>query len=250
MKNLSSLNDTIVAVSTPVGEGGIGIVRMSGRGSFSIADKIFRSKEGKVPSRLKSYTTHYGHIVDTGENREVIDEVIVTIMRSPRSYTKEDTVEINCHGGMVPLKRILELVLSLGARLAEPGEFTKRAFLNGRIDLAQAESVLDIIKAKTDASLRAAMGQLEGALSKKVKSLRGELVDLASHVEGSIDFPEEDIEILSDCRLKERICDIIYELKELIKTADRGTVLREGVRTVICGRPNVGKSSIMNSFLK
>lgn len=247
----SSVVDTIVAISTPVGEGGIGIVRLSGKESLPVADKIFRSKDGKVPSKLKSFTTHYGHILDGSRSgSDIIDEVILTIMRSPRSYTKEDIVEINCHGGIVPLRKVMELVLSFDVRLAEPGEFTKRAFLNGRIDLAQAESVLDIIKAKTDRSLHAAMGQLEGELSSQIRKLRNRLLDLASHIEVSIDFPDEDVESFSGFDLEVCIKEIIGTLNDLVESAERGVVLRDGVRTVICGRPNVGKSSLMNSLLR
>lgn len=254
MKN--NLDDTIAAISTPAGEGGIGIVRLSGRDSLSIADKIFKSKDKKCPSGFKSYTVHYGHIIHCPcsntqkKDRETIDEVLLTVMRAPKTYTKEDIVEINCHSGIVPLRKILDLVLSCGVRLAEPGEFTKRAFLNGRIDLIQAESVLDIIKSKTDAALRAAMSQLEGDFSKNIKELRQELLDLLGHVEVSIDFPEEDIEILSDCLLFKRIESVKNKIRSFIDTVERGRILTEGMRTVICGKTNVGKSSLMNSLLK
>ena len=251
MQKKINLDDTIVAISTPVGEGGIGIVRLTGKDSLPIADKIFKSKDNKLPSEFESYTTHYGHIVCRSDAQcEVIDEVILTVMRAPKSYTKEDIIEINCHGGITPLRRVLELVLSLEARLAQPGEFTKRAFLNGRIDLTQAESVLDIIRSKTDTSLRTAMSQLEGDFSKKVKDLRLRLIDLHGHVEASIDFPEEDIDILSNCGIEQETGKIIKELKALVDSADRGRILMEGVSTVICGKPNVGKSSLMNSLMR
>lgn len=245
-----NIDDTIAAISTPVGENGIGIVRLSGPDSLVIADKIFKPKNGKCPSQFKTYTTHYGHILDKDKASSAIDEVILTIMRAPRSYTKEDIVEINCHGGTASLKKILECVLTLGARLAEPGEFTKRAFLNGRIDLAQAEGVLDIIRSKTDTSLRAAMSQVKGEFSVEVKNLRNELLDILSSVEASIDFPDEDIEILSETNFDKRVGEVIGKLKALIDSADKGKILREGITTVICGRPNVGKSSLMNALLK
>jgi len=245
-KNIN-IEDTITAISTSVGEGGIGIVRMSGRDSLKIADKIFKSNNKKKPSQFRTYTTHYGRIMDKGK---LIDEVILTVMRSPKSYTKEDIVEINCHGGIVPLKKVLDLVVSLGARMAEPGEFTKRAFLNGRLDLVQAEAVLDVIKSKTDTSLRVAMNQLEGDLSGEVKTLREELLDLCTHVEASIDFPDDEKEIISGSRMLSRLKDIKNKIKKLIDTAESGRVLREVITTVICGKPNVGKSSLMNAFLR
>jgi len=182
------LDDTVVAISTPIGEGGIGIVRLSGDQALKVADKIFLSKDRIPPSRFRTYTVHYGHIID--RRQRVVDEVILTVMRAPRSYTKEDVVEINCHSGIAPLKKILDLVLQNGARLAGPGEFTKRAFLNGRIDMVQVESVLDIIRAKTDLSLRAAVNNLGGVFSKKIAEVRDGLVGILAHIEASIDFPE------------------------------------------------------------
>ena len=256
------LDDTIVAISTPVGEGGIGIVRLSGKDALKVADRIFVSKNGKKPSRFKTYTVHYGHIqghpstsLGTGGTRDkgqgVIDEVILTVMRAPRSYTKEHVVEINCHSGIVPLKKILDLVLKNGARLAQPGEFTKRAFLNGRIDILQAESVLDIIRAKTGLSLRAALNNLEGAFSKKINAIRDELISILAHIEASIDFPEEDdVDRVRRKNIQQRLARVNKDMEKLISTADQGKVLRQGIKTVICGSPNVGKSSLMNALLR
>jgi len=241
------MEDTIVAVSTPVGEGGIGIVRLSGTRALSIADKIFMSKKKRKPSKFKTYTTHYGHII---KNTEVIDEVILTVMRSPKTYTKEDIVEINCHGGIVPMRKALELVLNLGARLAEPGEFTKRAFMNGRIDLAQAEAVLDIIRSKTDSSMKAALGQLEGELSVKINRIKKEVLDVLSEIEARIDFSEEDIELAPKKGLSRKLERVSVKMKELIDGAKKGIIYKEGIMCVICGKPNVGKSSLMNAFLR
>ena len=241
------MEDTIVAVSTPVGEGGIGIVRMSGRSALSIADRLFVSKDKGKPSKFKTYTTHYGHII---KNNEVIDEVILTVMRAPKSYTKEDIVEINCHGGIVPLRKVLELVLNVGARLAEPGEFTKRAFINGRIDLAQAEAVLDVIRSKTESSMKVALGQLEGELSGKINRIKKEVLDALSEIEARIDFSEEDIELAPKKGLSCKLARISAEIQKLIDDAKKGIIFKEGIMCVICGKPNVGKSSLMNAFLR
>ncbi|PKM79086.1 MAG: hypothetical protein CVU88_07595 [Firmicutes bacterium HGW-Firmicutes-13] len=186
-------NDTITAISTPLGEGGIGIVRLSGRDAFSIVKEIFKRKDGKLDRVLISHKLIYGHIRDP-ENNKVIDEVLVSFMNAPYTYTREDVVEINCHGGIVPLKRILDLTLRHGARIAEPGEFTQRAFLNGRIDLTQAEAVIDLIRARTDIGREVAVNQIEGRLAGKINEIKGEIVDLLSLIEVNIDFPEEDIE--------------------------------------------------------
>ncbi len=249
--------DTIVAISTPIGEGGISIVRMSGPATLEIADKIFVSKDGGKPSRYETYTVHYGHIIDhrqkTIDQRlttHIIDEVILTVMKASASYTKEDIVEINCHGSLQAIKEVLDLVVSLGARVAEPGEFTKRAFLNGRIDLVQAEAVLDVIRSRTEGSLKVAVSQLEGELSKKVNGILDKIIDITSNVEASIDFPDEEVEILKEEAILKKTKDIIAELKHLTETFDDGVVLREGVLAMICGKPNVGKSSLMNILLK
>lgn len=250
------LDDTIVAISTPVGEGGIGIVRLSGRDALKIADRIFASRNGAGPSNFKTYTVHYGHIVEKSQKskvkrQKVIDEVILTVMRAPRSYTREDVVEINCHSGIAPLRKILDLVLVNGARLAEPGEFTKRAFLNGRIDILQAESVLNIIRAKTDLSLRAALNDLKGVFSKKINDIRDELLGILAHVEASIDFSEEeDVDMARKQDITRMLTKIKKDIERLILSAREGKILRHGIKTVICGSPNVGKSSLMNALLK
>ncbi len=251
------LDDMIAAVSTPIGEGGIGIVRLSGKGSLKLADKIFLSKDGKKPSRFKTYTVHYGHIIDNSKGRGqrakgrgVVDEVILTVMRAPRSYTKEDVVEINCHSGIASLKRILDLCLFNGARLAEPGEFTKRAFLNGRIDILQAEAVLDIIKAKTELSLRSALNNLEGLFSKKINEIRKSLIEIYAHMEASIDFLEEDLKGIRKGHIFKRLNSVKNEIEKFISSSNQGRILRQGIKIVICGSPNVGKSSLMNAILK
>lgn len=242
-------DDTIAAISTAPGEGGIGIIRISGKDSLDILNRVFDSKSGKSTINFSSYTIRYGHIIDH-DNDSVIDEVLVSYMKSPNTYTREDVVEINCHGGAIPVKKVLELVLREGARLAEPGEFTKRAFLNGRIDLAQAEAVIDMIRSKTEMSMEAALKQLEGKLSKKLGIIKNMLVDIMSHIEASIDFPEEDVEdvlyesLLADCS------KIIGFLDELIKSSDAGKILRDGLNTIIIGKPNVGKSSLLNALIE
>ena len=242
-------DDTIAAISTPLGEGGIGIVRLSGINSLRIVEGIFSSPKNKTLKYLKSHRIIYGHIKNplTGEK---IDEVLVTVMRSPHSYTKENVVEINCHGGMLSLRKILELVLKQGVRLGEPGEFTRRAFLNGRIDLSQAEAVLDLIRSKTDESRRIAIEQLQGGLSEKITTLRDGLVNICVNVEARIDFPEDEIETAQKMELLEFMQDVGKELHALIKTYDEGRFFREGLLTAIIGKPNVGKSSLLNALLR
>ncbi len=241
------LTDTIAAISTPFGEGAVGIVRISGKDALKIADAVFKSKKGGSPSDFRSFTVHYGHVYDKDA---VVDEALLTSMRAPSSYTKEEMVEISCHGGAMPLKKTLELVLNNGARLAEPGEFTKRAFLNGRIDLAQAEAVLDVIRSKTDASLKIALGQLSGELSRRLDEIKDELMDISAHVEASIDFPEEDPGAAARSDIKNRLKSVGIKLGKLLESADTGIVFREGISCVICGKPNVGKSSLLNALLQ
>ncbi|SFL74614.1 tRNA modification GTPase trmE [Gracilibacillus orientalis] len=239
--------DTITAISTPIGEGAIAIVRLSGEDAIAISNKLF---EGKDLETVESHTIHYGKIVDT-ETNEIMEEVMVTVMRAPKTFTKEDVVEINCHGGLVSVNRLLEHVLFHGARLAEPGEFTKRAFLNGRIDLSQAEAVMDLIRAKTDKAMNIALKQLDGKLSKLVHQLRQKLIETVAHVEVNIDYPEyDDVEEMSHQMLRERTAEVYQEVDRLLSMAKQGKILREGIGTAIIGRPNVGKSSLLNAFVQ
>ncbi|MBU5211467.1 tRNA uridine-5-carboxymethylaminomethyl(34) synthesis GTPase MnmE [Heyndrickxia oleronia] len=242
--------DTISAISTPMGEGAIAIVRLSGDQAIEITDKLFVGVSGKKLENVSSHTIHYGKIIDPTTD-EVVEEVMVSVMKAPKTFTRENIVEINCHGGLVSVNRVLQLVLRYGARLAEPGEFTKRAFLNGRIDLSQAEAVMDLIRAKTDRAMNMALGQMEGRLSKLIQKLRQEILEVVAHVEVNIDYPEyDDVEEMSHRMLKEKANYVRDELKKLLQTAGQGKILREGLSTAIIGRPNVGKSSLLNSLVQ
>ena len=239
--------DTIAAISTPLGEGAIGIVRLSGTDSFAIAQKIFK---GKDLSKVASHTPNYGHIVDPDKD-EILDEVMVGAMRSPKTFTREDIIEINTHGGIAVTNEILQLVIREGARLAEPGEFTKRAFLNGRVDLTQAEAVMDIIRAKTDKAMNIAVKQLDGSLSDLINNTRQEILNTLAQVEVNIDYPEyDDVEEATTEIIREKTSEFEALLTNLLKTARRGKILREGISTAIIGRPNVGKSSLLNNLLR
>ncbi len=241
------IDDTIAAISTPIGSAGIGIVRLSGKRAVMIAESIFRGKKKKL-AEAPAFSITYGHIIN--KNEEVIDEVLVSVMRAPKSFTAEDVVEINCHGGVVAVRKVMEMVLKGGARLAEPGEFSKRAFLNGRIDLAQAESIIDLINAKTEKSLQVAVGQLTGTLSDKIRYMRRQLLELIAQIEAGIDFPEDDIEEITVTIIKKRLFEVLGDIRMLLETADTGKIFREGIKTVIIGKPNVGKSSLLNALLR
>lgn len=240
--------DTISAVATAAGEGGIGIVRVSGSKALAIADKLFCSAVGKKISETPSHYVLYGNVIN-GNTSELIDEAMLLIMRGPHSYTCEDVVEFQCHGGAVALRKVLEATLVAGARLAEPGEFTKRAFLNGRLDLTQAEAVIDVIRAKTDASLKVAVNHLSGKLSHQITGIRNNLLHMIAHLEAAIDFPEEDIESVSALNVQEWVEPVIIQLGKLLASSHSGLILRDGLKTVIIGKPNVGKSSLLNALL-
>ena len=242
--------DTIAAISTPLGEGAIAIVRLSGTEAISIANKIFQSPNRKNLSEQSSHTIHYGHLIDPKTN-EVVEEVMLSLMKGPKTFTREDVVEINCHGGLVTVNRVLQLILINGARLAEPGEFTKRAFLNGRIDLSQAEAVMDLIRAKTDKAMNVALGQMDGRLSRLIKTLRQALLETLAQVEVNIDYPEyDDVEEMTLPMMIEKGTWVKEEIEKLLITSSQGKILREGLSTAIVGRPNVGKSSLLNSLIQ
>lgn len=239
------MNDTIVAISTALGVGAISIVRLSGTEAIEIVNNCFK---GKDLTKVKSHTINYGHIVDQDE---IIDEVLVSIMKAPRTYTAEDVVEINCHGGIISTKRILETMLTHGARLAEPGEFTKRAFLNGRIDLVKSEAVMDIIDSKSEEANKLALSQLTGSTSNMIKKFREKLKQLLASIEVNIDYPEYyDIEVVTKEQISKAISEMKKELEKVIKESKNSTLIKEGIKTVIVGRPNVGKSSILNKLLE
>jgi len=238
---------TIASISTAPGIGGIGIIRMSGEDSFKIIEKIFKPKTEQKIEEIKGYTIKYGNIV---ENGEVIDEVLVSYFKAPRSYTTENMCEINSHGGNVIVRKILEICLKNGAELAEPGEFTKRAFLNGRIDLAQAESVIDVINAKSDKEAKSGIKQLEGFLSKEIKTIKQEILDVLVNIEVTIDYPEYDTPEVQENEMKTMLESVNAKLQKLEKSFDNGKILKEGIKTAIIGKPNAGKSSLLNAILK
>lgn len=244
---LSMLDDTIAAIATPLGEGGLAVVRISGQRALELADACFRpSGSGVHPSQARSHTLLYGHITRDGCD---VDEVLLAVMRAPRTYTREDVVEISCHGGLLPAKAVLDAVLACGARLALPGEFTQRAFLNGRLDLTQAEAVADLIHSRTELAMQAASEQLAGKLSSRINLLRDDLMSVLAHIEAHIDFPDEDIAPDTYQQLLQRLEKGIVFMDELLRTANEGRILRRGVRAAVIGRPNAGKSSLLNQLL-
>lgn len=241
--------DTIAAIATPYGTSGTGKVRMSGPDAIKIGSKIFQASSGKKLLQAESHTAHHGYIVNP-ENNNTVDEVLAIVMIHPKSFTGEDVVEFDCHGGMVPLESVLELVINNGARMAEPGEFSKRAFMNGKLDMAQAEAIIEVINSKTAKSLSIAIEQLKGGLSEKIEKIKDDAVELLAHLEASIDFPEDEIEGFDSTQLNQRVKQIGKPIKKLLKTAKQGKLYQEGIKTVIVGKPNVGKSSLLNYLLQ
>ncbi|MCG2179516.1 tRNA uridine-5-carboxymethylaminomethyl(34) synthesis GTPase MnmE [Staphylococcus epidermidis] len=240
--------DTITSISTPMGEGAIGIVRLSGPQAIEIGDILYKGK--KKLSEVETHTINYGHIIDP-ETDETVEEVMVSVLRAPKTFTREDIIEINCHGGILTINRILELTVTYGARMAEPGEYTKRAFLNGRIDLSQAEAVMDFIRSKTDRASKVAMNQIEGRLSDLIKKQRQSILEILAQVEVNIDYPEyDDVEDATTDFLLEQSKRIKEEINRLLETGAQGKIMREGLSTVIVGRPNVGKSSMLNNLIQ
>ena len=240
--------DTITSISTPMGEGAIGIVRLSGPQAVEIADKLYKGKH--LLNYVPSHTINYGHIIYP-ESKEVVEEVMVSVLRAPKTFTREDIIEINCHGGILTINRVLELTMTYGARMAEPGEFTKRAFLNGRIDLSQAEAVMDFIRSKTDRTSKVAMNQIEGRLSDLIKKQRQSILEILAQVEVNIDYPEyDDVEDATTEFLLEQSKEIKQEINRLLDTGAQGKIMREGLSTVIVGKPNVGKSSMLNNLIQ
>ncbi len=242
-------DDTIAAIATPRGEGGIGIVRVSGSLAIPIACQLFRPSRAISPEELPTHTLSHGHVIDTSASDEIVDEVLLGIMRAPNTYTTEDIIEFNCHGGFIPLTTVLELVVKAGARIAEPGEFTKRAFLNGRLDLAQAEAVAELISSKTELSRKIAIDALSGKLSDSVNFLSDRLAALLAEVEASIDFPDEDLDFMKVDTQLQNVLAVHSDLVQLLDTASEGRIIKEGVNVAILGKPNVGKSSLFNALV-